>query len=61
MDWILAHWAEIGVGYLLFAKILLAVRDAIDTTPGEDTNNFERAVTFVNNLAGYLIAGKRPK
>lgn len=61
MDWISGHWVEIVAGYLLFAKIMVAIRDAIDTTPGEDTNEFERAVTFINHLAGYLIAGKRPK
>lgn len=44
---------------LIFANTLLkGVRDAIDSTPDTDDNFFERGVTILGKVLGYLV-GKR--
>lgn len=54
-------WTEVLVWYLFFIKVATIIRDALDTTPGNDVNAWEKAVTFLNKIGGALIAGKRVK
>ena len=61
IQWVQSNWIGIVAGYLLFIKVITAVRDALDTTPDNDVNWFEKAVTMLNKLSGSLIAGKRIK
>lgn len=61
IDFVNDNWVAIGVVYLAFIKFLTQLRDAIDKTPGTDTNWFERLVTILNKTAGSLLLGKRPK
>ena len=58
MEWIQQNWVQIGVIALAAHTFLKAVRDAIDTTPETDDNLFERVVTGVGKVVGYLF-GKR--
>lgn len=58
---LLILWTAAGVFYLAFHKLLVTVRDIIDKTPGEDTNLFEKIVTFMGKLTKYFISGERPK
>ena len=60
IDWLKAHWVEIGVVIIAVNTFLKAVRDAIDKTPETDDNKFERFVTLVGKVCGYLFKGKRP-
>lgn len=54
-------WIVAGVTiFIALHTILKAVRDAIDKTPATDDNAFERVVTIVGKVAGYL-AGIRAK
>jgi len=53
-------WTKVLVGYLVFIKIVTTLRDAIDTTPGKDTNLFEKGVTVLQKVAAALTSGKRP-
>lgn len=39
---------------------LKALRDAIDSTPETDDNWFEKAITILGKIAGYIV-GIRPK
>jgi hypothetical protein len=55
------NWTEVVVWYLFFIKVLTVVRDAVDSTPGDDVNAFERAVTFMNKIGASLLTGKRAK
>ena len=61
VDFLQAHWMQIAVIYLAFAKFMTAIRDVVDATPGTDDNWFERTVTIINKLGGYLLLGQRPK
>ena len=61
MEWIQANWVLIVAGYLLFIKVLTTIRDAVDTTPGNDVNWFEKAVTIMEKLGASLLTGKRVK
>lgn len=62
MKWILyVDWQAAALWYLFFIKLVTAVRDALDKTPGKDVNAWERAVTFLNKLGGSLLLGARPK
>lgn len=45
--------------YLASVKLLQGIRDAIDKTPTEDNNWFERMVTILGKTLGYL-GGIRP-
>lgn len=60
MSWISEHWAEIGVIALALHTFLKAVRDAIDKTPETDDNLFEKTVSLIGKIIGYLF-GKRTK
>jgi hypothetical protein len=60
MEWIQSHWVGIVAGYVLFIQILKAIRDAVDSTPNEDNNAWERACTILTKLGQSLISGKRP-
>ncbi len=46
--------------YLVAAKAIVGVRDAIDKTPATDDNIFERIASIVAKTIGYL-GGIRPK
>jgi hypothetical protein len=60
ITWFQENWVGIIAVYLAVHKALVAVRDAIDKTPGSDDNWFEKFVTVMGKLGGYLVAGKRP-
>jgi hypothetical protein len=61
MEWIQSNWVQIVAGYLLFIKVITTIRDAIDTTPGNDVNWFEKACTIMEKLGASLLTGKRAK
>lgn len=46
--------------YLVVAKAIVGIRDAIDKTPASDDNWFERFATIIAKTIGYL-GGIRPK
>lgn len=52
--------ALVFVVYLGLAKLVVGIRDAIDTTPTTDDNWFERVATIIKKTIGYL-GGFRPK
>ena len=60
MEWLQAHWAEVGVVYLLVLNLLKGLRDAFDKTPATDDNWFERLVTAMAKASQYFVFGKRP-
>ena len=53
------NWDRILVVVILLNNFLKGLRDAIDTTPDTDDNAFERFVTIVGKVLGYLTTGKR--
>jgi hypothetical protein len=55
MEWIQAHWVQIGVIALGVHTLLKAIRDAVDTTPTTDDNLFEKAVTYIGKITSYLF------
>jgi hypothetical protein len=61
IDFVRDNWVQITVIYLAFVKFITVIRDAIDKTPGVDTNWFERLVTILEKTAGSLLLGQRPK
>ena len=61
MDWLQQNWVTIVAVYLAVHKFLVAIRDVLDKTPATDDNIFEKAVTILGKLGGYLITGSRPK
>ena len=61
ISWFQNNWVGIIAVYLALHKFLVAVRDSIDKTPGSDDNWFEKMVTVMGKLGGYLITGQRPK
>lgn len=61
IDFVRDNWVQITVIYLAFVKFITVIRDAIDKTPGVDTNWFERLVSILEKTAGSLILGQRPK
>jgi hypothetical protein len=58
--WFQSNWVGIIAVYLAVHKFLVSVRDVLDKTPATDDNLFEKAVTVMGKLAGYLVTGKRP-
>lgn len=60
ITWFTQNWVGIIAVYLAVHKFLVSVRDVLDKTPATDDNWFEKAVTIMGKLGGYLIAGKRP-
>lgn len=52
---------KVLIGLLVFQATMKAIRDAVDTTPHEDNNSFERIQTIISKAIGYIIAGKRAK
>ena len=61
IQWVQNNWPAIIAIYLAFHKVLVAIRDAIDKTPATDDNWFEKTVTVIGKISGYLITGIRPK
>jgi hypothetical protein len=61
ITWFQQNWVGIIAVYLAVHKFLVAVRDVLDKTPGTDDNAFEKAVTIMGKLGGYLVTGKRPE
>ena len=59
MEYLVQNWEKILIIYLAFVKFVTVVRDAIDKTPGTDSNIFEKFVTILNKSTGALIFGKR--
>lgn len=59
VNFIVNHWLEICLAYLFFQNILKGVRDATDSTPQTDDNNFERFCTIYGKFSAYFVAGKR--
>ena len=54
-------WVGIAIASIIAVHTgLKALRDAIDTTPQTDDNWFERSITILGKIAGYL-AGIRAK
>lgn len=60
MDWLQAHWVQIGVIALAIHTALKGVRDALDKTPETDDNLFEKIVSIIGKVVGYLF-GSRPQ
>ncbi len=60
MDWIQTNWEMVSIIGLAAHTFLKAIRDAIDKTPGTDDNIFEKIVSIVGKIVGYLF-GSRPK
>jgi hypothetical protein len=58
--WFQANWVGIIAVFLALHKILVSIRDILDKTPQTDDNWFEKFVTVVGKLVGYLGTGKRP-
>ena len=54
------QWGAVGIGYLLFIKVITTLRDVLDKTPLTDDNAWERACTILSKLGSALITGKRP-
>ena len=61
VQWFQANWPAVIAVYLAVHKLLVAIRDVLDKTPATDDNWFEKAVTLIGKLGGYLITGARPK
>ena len=60
IKWFTENWVGVIAVYLAVHKFLVSVRDVLDKTPATDDNFFEKAVTIMGKLAGYLVTGKRP-
>lgn len=58
--WFQNNWVGIIAVYLAVHKFAVSVRDVLDKTPDTDDNWFERLVTIMGKLAGYLVTAKRP-
>lgn len=61
MEWLQTNWVTIVAIYLAVHKLLVSIRDVLDKTPSSDDNVFERIVTIMGKLGGYLLTGQRPK
>lgn len=61
INYLKAHFAEIGVIFLMFYVFIKGVRDVLDKTPATDDNLFERVVTILGKLAALFGTGKRPQ
>lgn len=59
IEWIKANWVQISVIALAAHTFLKAIRDTIDSTPETDDNIFEKAVTYIGKVVGYIF-GQRP-
>ena len=60
MDWLAENWQTVGVIALAAHTFLKAIRDAIDKTPDTDDNIFEKIVSVIGKMVGYLF-GSRAK
>jgi hypothetical protein len=58
--WFQANWVGIIAVFLAVHKVLVTIRDILDKTPETDDNIFEKIVTVMGKLLGYLATGKRP-
>lgn len=58
IQWVQANWVTVTVIALAVHTFLKAIRDAIDKTPETDDNWFEKLVTLIGKIVGYL-GGKR--
>ena len=58
--WVKANWVALVAIYLAVHKVAVSIRDVLDKTPETDDTWFEKAVTIMTKLAGYLTTGKRP-
>lgn len=58
IQWVQSNWVTVTVIALAAHTFLKAIRDAIDKTPETDDNWFEKLVTIIGKVAGYL-GGKR--
>lgn len=61
IQWVQTNWAAVIAVYLAVHKLLVAIRDVLDKTPNTDDTWFEKAVTIMGKLGGYLLTGARPK
>lgn len=55
VEWVQTNWVQITVIVLAVNTCLKAIRDAIDATPETDDNFFEKAVSFIGKVVGYLF------
>lgn len=60
MNFVVAHWDKIALIALILSNVLKGIQDAIDTTPGNDINWIEKALTISRKVLGYIL-GFRPK
>ena len=58
-NWIVNHWAEIGVSYLMLLKILTAFQDAVDAEPSGLKPPFGKLIYYLQAMSGYLVVGNR--
>ena len=55
-------WVGLTIAFIIAAHTgMKALRDAIDTTPQTDDNWFERTVTILGKVSGYLIGFRAKK
>lgn len=55
-------WVGLTISIVIAAHTgLKALRDAIDTTPQTDDNWFERIVTILGKVSGYLVGSRAKK
>lgn len=60
-NFVINHWAEIGVVLLALQNALKGIRDAIDTTPDTADNCFEKFVEIFCKASAYFFKAKRPE
>lgn len=60
IKWFQENWVGIIAVFLGLHKVLVTIRDILDKTPETDDNWFEKMVTMIGKLLGYLATGKRP-
>ena len=60
IKWFTDNWVGVIAVFLAFHKILVSIRDILDKTPETDDNWFEKTVTLIGKLLGYMATGKRP-
>ena len=59
-NFIIRHWAEIGVVYLLVLKFLTVVQDAVDAQPKDLKPPFGKILYYMSAIGQYLSFGNRP-
>ena len=60
-NFVINHWAEIGVVYLIVLKVLTAVQDAVDAEPSGLKPPFGKVLYYIKAIGGYLGLGNRPQ